>query len=205
MIGISSQMLQRGYAGEVNPKAQELLGAIVKGVARMDTFIRDLLTYVRAVSSEEEVPRVAADLNALTARVLENLDAARLESGSEIIVNPLPTLVVEETRIQQLLQNLISNAIRYRREDVPCRIELSAERRGGEWLFSVADNGLGIDPQDAERIFQPFKRLERGKSSGTGLGLAICRRIVEQHGGRIWVDSERGKGATFRFTLPASA
>ncbi len=205
MIGISSQLLQRGHAGEMSPKAQEFLGAIVSGVARMDTFIRDLLSYVRAVSSEEEVPRAAADLNAVAARVLENLDAARLESGSEIIVNRLPTLVVEETRIQQLFQNLIGNAIRYRREDVPCRIELSAEQRGGEWLFSVADNGLGIDPQDAERIFQPFKRLERGKSPGTGLGLAICRRIVEQHGGRIWVDSERGKGATFRFTLPASA
>jgi len=177
---------------------------MVNGVARMDTFIRDLLSYVRAVSSAEEVPRVAADLNAVAAGVLQNLDAARLESGGEIVVNHLPTLVVEETRIQQLLQNLIGNAIRYRRGDVQCRIEISAERRDGEWLFSVADNGPGIDPQDAERIFQPFKRLERGKS-GTGLGLAICRRIVEQHGGRIWVDSERGKGATFRFTLPATA
>jgi len=204
MIGISSQMLQRGYGGEVSPKAQEFLGMMVNGVARMDTFIRDLLSYVRAVSSAEEVPRVAADLNAVAAGVLQNLDAARLESGGEIVVNHLPTLVVEETRIQQLLQNLIGNAIRYRRGDVQCRIEISAERRDGEWLFSVADNGPGIDPQDAERIFQPFKRLERGKS-GTGLGLAICRRIVEQHGGRIWVDSERGKGATFRFTLPATA
>ncbi|HEY4088081.1 MAG TPA: response regulator [Bryobacteraceae bacterium] len=204
MMGISSQMLQRGYGGEMSPKAQEFLGTIVSGVARMDTFIRDLLSYVRAVSSDEEVPRVAADLNAIAARVLENLDAARLESGSEIIVHPLPTLVVEETRIQQLLQNLIGNAIRYRREDIPCRIEISAQQINGEWLFSVADNGLGIDPKDAERIFQPFKRLERGKTPGTGLGLAICRRIVEQHGGRIWVDSERGKGATFRFTLPAT-
>lgn len=204
MMGISSQMLQRGYGGEMSPKAQEFLATMVSGVARMDAFIRDLLSYVRAVSSEEEVPRVAADLNAVATRVLENLDAARLESGSEIVVNHLPTLVVEETRIQQLLQNLIGNAIRYRREDVPCRIEVSAEQRDGEWLFTVADNGLGIDPKDAERIFQPFKRLERGKSPGTGLGLAICRRIVEQHGGRIWVDSERGKGAAFRFTLPAS-
>jgi two-component system NtrC family sensor kinase len=205
MMGISSQMLQRGYGGEMSPKAQEFLGTIVSGVARMDTFIRDLLSYVRAVSSEEEVPRVAADLNAVAARVLENLDAARLESCSEIIVHPLPTLMVEETRIQQLLQNLIGNAMRYRRDDVPCRIEISAQQSNGEWLFSVADSGLGIDPKDAERIFQPFKRLERGKTPGTGLGLAICRRIVEQHGGRIWVDSERGKGATFRFTLPASA
>jgi two-component system NtrC family sensor kinase len=203
MIGISSQMLQRGYGGEISPKAQEFLGAIVSGVARMDTFIRDLLSYVRAVSSEEEVPRASADLNAVAARVLENLDAARVESGSEIVVNALPALVVEETRIQQLFQNLIGNAIRYRREGAQCRIEVSAERRDGEWLFSVADNGLGIDPEDAERIFQPFKRLERGKSPGTGLGLAIYRRIVEQHGGRIWVESERGKGSTFRFTLPA--
>ncbi|HEU5021683.1 MAG TPA: ATP-binding protein, partial [Bryobacteraceae bacterium] len=203
MIGISSQMLQRGYGCEISPKAQEFLGAIVSGVARMDTFIRDLLSYVRAVSSEEEVPRASADLNAVAARVLENLDAARVESGGEIVVNTLPALVVEETRIQQLLQNLIGNAIRYRREGAQCRIEVSAERRDGEWLFSVADNGLGIDPEDAERIFQPFKRLERGKSPGTGLGLAICRRIVEQHGGRIWVESERGKGSTFRFTLPA--
>ncbi|HVW09489.1 MAG TPA: response regulator [Bryobacteraceae bacterium] len=201
MIGISSQLLQRGYGGEVSPKGQEFLTMMVKGVARMDTFIRDLLSYVRAVSSEEEVPRAAADLNAIAARVLENLDAARLESGSEIVLRHLPTLVVEQTRIQQLLQNLIGNAIRYRREDVPCRIEVSAERREGEWLFSVADNGIGIDPKDAERIFQPFKRLERGKSPGTGLGLAICRRIVEQHGGRIWVESVRGEGSTFRFTL----
>jgi two-component system NtrC family sensor kinase len=203
MIGISSQMLQRGYAGEVNPKAQEFLTMMVNGVARMDTFIRDLLNYVRAVSSEEGVPRAAADLNAVAASVLQNLDGARLESGSEITVHPLPTLVVEETRIQQLLQNLIANAIRYRRDDEPCRIEVSAEQRKGEWLFSVADNGIGIDPKDAERVFQPFKRVDRGKS-GTGLGLAICRRIVEQHGGRIWVESERGKGSTFRFTLPAA-
>jgi len=204
MIGISSQLLQRGHAGEMSPKAQELLGTMVNGVARMDTFIRDLLSYVLAVSSEEEVPRMAADLNVIAARVLENLDAARLESGGDIVVNHLPTLVVEDTRIQQLLQNLIANAIRYRRQDVSCRIEVSAERRDNEWLLSVRDNGIGIDPQDAERIFQPFKRVDRGKS-GTGLGLAICRRIVEQHGGRIWVDSERGKGSAFRFTLPASA
>ncbi len=204
MIGISSELLQVEYAERLDEKANEFLSRCVQGARRMDTFIRDLLIYVRATSTETELPRSLVNLNELASRVLANLEGARVESGSEITVGNLPALIVEETRIQQLLQNLIGNAIRYRRAEVKPRIRVSAERGDGLWTFSVADNGIGIDPEDCERVFAPFKRLSGTHSPGSGLGLAICRRIVERHGGRIWVEPAPGHGSVFRFTLPGA-
>jgi light-regulated signal transduction histidine kinase (bacteriophytochrome) len=116
---------------------------------------------------------------------------------------PLPTVMADEAQLGQVFQNLIANAIKFRREDVPPRVHVSAEREGEEWVFSVADNGIGIDPEQADRLFQIFQRLHtREEYEGLGIGLALCRRVVERHGGHIWVESEPGEGTNFFFTIP---
>ena len=168
----------------------------------MDRLIKDLLEYARAAGVEAEFPRTLVDLKAVLGTVLANLEGAVHESGGKVTDGGLPAVWAEETRIQQVLQNLVGNAIKYRRPEVVLQVHISAERRDREWLISVADNGIGIEPRYLDEIFGLFKRLSRDSASGTGLGLAICRRIVEKHGGRIWVESEHGKGSTFRFTLP---
>ena len=203
MIGISSQFLQRTCGDRLGEKGAELVDQTVQGVARMSSFIRDLLSYVQATSSDAELPRTLVSLNELAKNAVANLQGATVESGSQINVGVLPTLLVEGTRIQQLLQNLIGNAIKYRREGVTPTIDVSAELKDGFWYFSVLDNGVGIAPESREKVFAPFQRMT-GRASGTGLGLAICRRIVEQHGGRIWVEGREQPGSNFRFTLPAS-
>ena len=130
-----------------------------------------------------------------------NLHAAIAQSGAIVTSDPLPTVVAEEVVLLQVFQNLISNSIKYRSGETP-RIHVSAERDAGGWLFAVRDNGIGIDPQDADRVFGMFKRLHGSEIPGTGIGLAICKKVVERQGGRIWVESEAGKGATFKFTIP---
>jgi chemotaxis family two-component system sensor kinase Cph1 len=133
--------------------------------------------------------------------VLLNLQAAIAESGAIVTSGPLPTVAAEEVMLMQLFQNLISNSIKYRGEETP-RIHVSAERGAEGWMFSVRDNGIGIDPQYADRVFGMFKRLHGSEVPGTGIGLAICKKVVERQGGRIWVESEAGHGATFKFTVP---
>jgi light-regulated signal transduction histidine kinase (bacteriophytochrome) len=131
-----------------------------------------------------------------------NLELSIRESAAEVTHDPLPSVYCDETQIAQVFQNLIGNAIKYRTDEPP-RIHVWGDEGDGEWILSVRDNGMGIDPQYHERIFGIFKRLHGRELPGTGMGLAICKRIVERHNGRLWVESEAGKGATFRFTLPA--
>ena len=150
-------------------------------------------------------PFSPVDLETVVAQAKQNLEIAIEEKGAAITADPLPTVLGDAGQLTQLFQNLIGNAIRYR-SDAPPRIHVAAERSGEGWLFSVQDNGIGIDPQYKEQIFGIFKRLHNAtKYLGTGMGLAICRRIVERSGGRIWAESEPGRGSSFFFTLPVSS
>jgi light-regulated signal transduction histidine kinase (bacteriophytochrome) len=136
---------------------------------------------------------------------LDDLQAAIASSGAQVVTaGPLPTVVGDEVQLGQVFRNLVDNAIKFRRPDRPPLVRVSAERDGEGWSFAFADNGIGIDPQYFERIFGVFQRLHaREEYPGTGIGLAVCKRVVERHGGRMWVESSAGQGATFRFTLPA--
>ena len=169
----------------------------------MATLINDLLAYTRAGVLEYRVETL--DSTAVFERSLSGLAEAIRESGAAVTHGPLPEVQMSEVHLQQVFQNLIGNALKYRTDDPP-RIHVSATRLDAGWRFSVEDNGIGIDPQYKEKIFGVFKRLHRDqKYGGTGIGLAICQRVVERHGGRIWVESEPGKGSTFYFTVPEPA
>jgi light-regulated signal transduction histidine kinase (bacteriophytochrome) len=167
----------------------------------MERMIRDLLDYSSVDADHRRVMEPTSCDTALDF-ALENLEATIAESGAEIRREALPSVKGEITQLVRLFQNLIGNSIRYRQPDRQIRISVSAAQVGNEWVFSVADNGAGIDPQYAERVFGIFKRLHGRDNPGTGMGLAICRKIVAFHGGRIWVESTEGEGATFLFTIP---
>ncbi|MBU6479220.1 MAG: hypothetical protein KGS09_01590 [Nitrospirae bacterium] len=200
MIASYTQLLARRYKGKLDSDADEFIGYAVDGANRMQRLINDLLAYSR-VSTQGNVFE-PVDCNGLLEEVLSNLRLAVEESRAVVTHDPLPTVMADGRQLGQLFQNLISNAIKFRGEEPP-RVYVSAERRTGEWLFSVRDNGIGVDPQYAERIFVIFQRLHnREEYPGTGIGLAICKKIVERHGGRIWVASQTGQGTTFYFTLP---
>jgi hypothetical protein len=177
----------------------------VEGALRIEALLKALLSYWE-VAEREPDSFAPADCGAVLSKVLFNLQAAIAESGAIVTSDPLPTVIAEEVMLIQLLQNLISNSIKYRSEETP-RIHVSAESGPEGWLFSVRDNGIGIDPQYADRVFGMFKRLHGAEIPGTGIGLAICKKVVERQGGRIWMESEAGRGATFKFTIhsaPAS-
>jgi two-component system NtrC family sensor kinase len=202
MIGIYSQLLQARYAQALDERAAQYVAYCVDGAQRMDLLIKGLLDYARATQSSDEVAH-PVNCDAVLDRALANLQGVVLETAAEIVRGPLPSLCVEEIRIQQLLQNLVGNALKYRRSGVVPRVVISAERQADEWLFAVSDNGIGIEPSQLASVFGAFKRLHQKGYSGTGLGLAICQRIVQHYGGRIWVESEPDSGSTFYFTLPA--
>jgi signal transduction histidine kinase len=184
-----------------DPKLDEYIRIAVDGALRMDKLIDALLAYSRLRSRAEQFAPV--DLNAVVREATENLGAAVSQSGGTIEVAELPSPIPgDRQQLVALFQNLLSNALRYRKKEEVPRIVVSGQRNGDGAVISVADNGIGIEPQYHERIFQVFQRLHsRGEYEGTGIGLAIVRRIVERHGGRVWVESELGKGATFHFTL----
>jgi light-regulated signal transduction histidine kinase (bacteriophytochrome) len=180
--------------------ADDFIAYAVDGAYRMQRLINDLLAYSRVGTRGKEFE--PTDCSVFFDQALANLKVTIQESGAVVDRGPLPTVMADKLQIGQLLQNLIGNAIKYHGDEPP-RVHVSAEQKGNEWVFSVRDNGIGIDPQFAERIFVIFQRLHnREKYPGTGIGLAICKKIVERHGGRIWLESQVGSGATFYFTIP---
>ncbi|MDP2898425.1 MAG: PAS domain-containing protein [bacterium] len=200
MVASYTQLLEKRYKGGLDSDADQFIGYIVDGATRMQNLIRDLLAYSRVGTRGN--PFQPTDSEAVLKRVLANLNMAIEESAAEITHDFLPTVTGDEIQLGQLFQNLLGNAIKYHSKEPP-RVHISAERREEEWLFSVCDNGIGIDPQFKERIFVIFQRLHnRAEYAGTGIGLSICKKIVEGHGGRIWVESRPGEGSTFYFTIP---
>jgi light-regulated signal transduction histidine kinase (bacteriophytochrome) len=203
-VAIYSQMLKKKFGGALGPDGDEYIGYTVQGALRMQQLVRDLLTYSKASLSEAGLAAPVSAKDAL-AQALSNLQAGILETQAAITFSELPSIRMRKVHLVQLFQNLLSNSLKYRKPE-PLRIHVSAvPHEGCSWLFSVQDNGIGIDPRYQQQVFGIFKRLHRQEEyPGTGIGLAICRRILEQHGGRIWVDSKPDEGATFLFTLPVT-
>jgi signal transduction histidine kinase len=196
------RLLAERYSDQLDKDAQEFIAYAADAAARMKRMITDLLAYSRTGRNGTEIVAVAC--GAALDQACADLRAAITESAAEVSHGPLPTVLGDAAQFTHLFQNLIGNAIKFRSQ-APPRIHVSAERNGQEWVFSVCDNGIGLDPQFAERIFLVFQRLHaREQYPGTGIGLAIARKVVEHRGGRIWVESEPGKGATFHFTVPVS-
>jgi PAS domain S-box-containing protein len=201
MIASYTQLLQRRYAGRLDSDADEFIGYAVDGATRMKQLIHDLLQYSRVETHAGSLQPV--DCAAVLRQVRADLRVAIDEARAQVEIGPLPVLLGDPTQLRQVFQNLIGNAIKFR-GDAPPLVRVCAERHGAEYLFTVADNGIGFDAQYTERIFIVFQRLHtREAYPGTGIGLALCKKIVERHGGRIWVESEQGQGARFYFALPA--
>ena len=196
-----AQLLISRFEGKLDADADQSLDFIVRAAARMGKLVQDLLEYARHTTEVDRPCSAALDEDLETA--LTQLDAAIQESGATVTHDPLPTLAVDRGQMVRLFQNLIGNAIKYRKPDQPVNVHVSAEQKSEEWVISIRDNGIGFEPKDASIIFTPFQRLHTvGDFPGTGVGLAICRRIVQAQGGRIWAESAPGEGATFSFTLP---
>jgi PAS domain S-box-containing protein len=209
-IASYTQLLARRYEGQLDEKADKYIHYVVDGAQRMQTLIDDLLKYSRVSTSRQELQPV--DCQEVLEQAIGHLRVAIRQAGAEVSLDSscprLPVVQGDATQLLQLFQNLISNAIKYRQPEVKPVVKIAAKpsqfkSSGGCWLFAVKDNGIGIDPQHRDRIFLIFQRLHtRGEYPGTGIGLAVCHKIVERHGGRIWVESQIGQGATFYFTLP---
>ena len=193
-------LLEKRYKGKLDSDADDFIRYTVDGVKRMQIMIKDLLEYSR-VGTNAVVFKPANSLSAVE-KAVSNLRAAIQDSGAKVTCDALPVVTADEPQLVRLFQNLIGNAIKFRSEEPP-KVHIAAGKEDDRWIFSIKDNGIGIDPRQAERIFVIFQRLHtREEYAGTGIGLAICKKIVERHGGSIWVESETGKGSTFFFTLP---
>ena len=199
MVTSFTQLLAQRYENQLDDEADTIIGFAVDGAKRMETLIEDLLLYSRV--GKQNKPLKIINCNLVLQKVTSNLRLLVQETGTTLKIKPLPQIVGDEIQLVQLFQNLISNAITYRSKSNPL-IEINAVPQQQGWLFTVRDNGIGIDPKHARRIFDVFQRLHpKDKFSGTGIGLSICKKIVERHGGRIWVESELGHGAAFKFIL----
>ncbi len=200
MVASYVQLLEHRYKDRLEKDAHEFIDFAVQGVRRMQDLIRDLLSYSRAGRGERAL--APCDCEEILRGVLLDMRATIDEAKASVTHDPLPTVTADGVQLRQLLQNLLSNAVKFRAERAAA-VHIGAEERGGEWVFSVRDNGIGIDPKYHERLFKIFQRLHtREKYAGTGIGLAVCRKIVERHGGKIWLESTPGNGSTFFFTLP---
>ena len=195
------QLLKKRYEGRLDARADEFILHAVEGTKRMQALINDLLAYSRVGTHQQ--PFEPVDCSEIVEEALANLTVAVQESGATVTRDPLPTVMADPTHLTQVFQNLIGNALKFRAEDRKPLIHLTAKNAAGQWTFAVRDNGIGIEPQYFERIFRVFQRLHtRERYPGTGIGLAICKKIVDRHGGRIWIESQPGQGSTFYFTLP---
>jgi len=195
-----SQLLEQRYADRLDEDAREFIGYIYSGARHMRTLVDDLLAYSRLGAKALSLSEV--DCDKVLREVLEDLKMAVQESGAVIGHDPLPKVRADAGRIKQLFANLLSNAIKFRGAE-PLRIHVGATRQGETWTFSVRDNGIGIAPKYFTQIFGMYERLHSmSRYPGTGIGLAVCKKIVEEYHGRIWVDSEEGRGSTFHFSIP---
>ncbi len=201
MVASYVQLLARRYKGKLDEDADDFIRYAVDGAGRMQRLINDLLAYSRVGTRGK--PFEPLDGNSVLGQAVANLGTAIEESHAVVTHDELPTITADETQMVQVFQNLIGNAIKFRGRELP-RVHISAAMEGEEWVFRVSDNGIGIDPRYFDRIFVIFQRLHTGAEyPGTGIGLAICKKIIERHGGRIWVESKPGEGTTFYFTIPA--
>ena len=202
MVASYTQLLARRYRSKLDQDADEFISFAVDGARRMQELINDLLAYSRVGTRALQLERV--DANRVVDEVVRDLAPAIADSGGSVTRDELPSLQADPTQLRQLFQNLIANGIKFRRPTQEPRVHVSAARDGCRWVFGVGDNGIGIEPQYVERIFVLFQRLHtRDEYPGTGIGLAICKKIVERHGGAMWVESEPGHGTTFGFSLSA--
>jgi PAS domain S-box-containing protein len=200
MVTSFSQMLEQRYKGRLDPDADEFISYIVDGGKKMNALINDLLEFSRITSRGK--PFVSTDMNAVLDEVLKSLSIMIQENNATVDVGVLPVVSVDGSQMALVFQNLITNAIKFHDAHTPI-VSIDAAREGNEWVFSVRDNGIGIDPEYHEKIFEIFKRLQsKDQYPGTGIGLAICKRVIDRHNGRIWVESEIGQGSTFYFSIP---
>jgi light-regulated signal transduction histidine kinase (bacteriophytochrome) len=196
------ELLAMRYRGRLDEKADKYIGYAVEGARRMKSLIDELLSFSRVANNAK--PPQPIDPRAALGEAIANLQGTIAARGAVVTYDKLPTILADQLQVTQLFQNLIANAIKFC-EGSP-HIHITAERTVDEWLFSVKDNGIGISREHRQRIFQIFQRLHsREKYPGNGIGLAVCKKVVERHGGRIWVDSQEGEGSTFRFTFPIAA
>jgi len=201
MVAAYTQLLAEKYKGKLDEQADKYIHYAVDGATRMQTLVQDLLAFSR--SGREGTEMSTTDCNIVVQQALLNLEAAVRDSGAQVKCSTLPTIHASGAQLRQVFQNLIGNAIKFRKPEPPV-VQITAQKEGNEWLISIADNGIGISSDYLNDIFVIFHRLHtRDEYPGNGIGLAICKRIIERHGGRIWVESEKGNGTTFKFNLPA--
>jgi light-regulated signal transduction histidine kinase (bacteriophytochrome) len=194
-------LLARRYQGTFDAAAQEYIQYAMEGATRMQALICDLLSYSQAGTQPVDTQRISSE--AVLQNALQNLKAAIEETLALVRHDGLPIIEADETKLTQVMQNLIGNSIKFRKPNVRPEITITAKKAPGEWIFEFADNGIGFDAQDCDRIFQVFQRLHGvGEYPGNGIGLAICRRLIEHHGGRLWAESQPGIGSKFFFSLP---
>ena len=203
MVATYTQLLAERYQGKLDAEADKYIHYAVDGALRMQKLVQDLLAFSRV--GRQGGARASTDCNAVLQAALQNLEAAIRESGACVEHDQLPVVIADRSQLVQVFQNLIGNAIKFRGSEPPL-IRVGAKAQAKEWVFSVADNGIGIAAEHTESVFVIFRRLHaRAEYPGNGIGLSICKKIIEQHGGRIWVESEVGRGSIFQFTLPNTA